>query len=55
MEKQNKALAQVAVKLLTNVSAIGIGLAVYQFKWWCIVVATAAASAAFSLAWRSAE
>ena len=53
MEKQNKAIAKVLITILANVSAIGIGIALYEHRWWCFIVAAIAALIAISLAWRT--
>ena len=55
MDRQNKAVANVAVTILSNVSAIGIGIALYEQRWWCFIIATAAALIAVSVAWRAEQ
>lgn len=55
MERQNKAIANVAVAILSNVSAIGIGIALYEGEWWCFVIAAISALIAISLAWRAEQ
>ena len=55
MDRQNKAIAKVSVTILSNVAAIGIGIALYEQRWWCFIIATVAALIAVSVAWRSEQ
>lgn len=53
MDKQRKALADLAVTITANVSVIGAGLALYEKKWECLIVAFLSALLAGIIAWRS--
>ncbi len=55
MDRPNKAVAKVAITILANVSAISIGIALFEQKWWAFTVATIAALVALSLAWRTEQ
>ena len=50
---QKKALADLARDILGNVAVVGIGLALYEQKWWCLVIATVSAGIAGFITWRS--
>ena len=52
-DKQRKAIADVAVTITANVSVIGAGLALYEEKWECLIVAFISLFLAMLIAWRS--
>ena len=54
MNRRDKASVDVIVNILSNVAVVGIGLALYEQKWWCFTVATVATIMALVLA-RSGE
>lgn len=55
MDKKRKAVADCAVSILSNVAVVGIGLAIYDQRWWSLIIATFTAAAAFAIAWRSSH
>ena len=55
MDRQSKAVVKVAITILANVSAISIGIAFFEQRWWAFTVATISALMAVSLAWRSEQ
>lgn len=52
-DRQRKAIADVAVTITANVSVIGAGLALYEKKWECLIVAFISLFWALIIAWRS--
>ena len=54
MNRRDKASVDVIVNILSNVAVVGIGLALYEQKWWCFTVAAVATIMALVLA-RSGE
>ena len=47
-----KSLARCAEGMLSNIAVAGIGLAIFEQKWWpALVVGAGAALAAFIIAW----
>ena len=52
MKKAKKAAIEVVTMILANVSAISIGIALFEQKWWAFSVAIIAAIYAVALAWR---
>ena len=53
MIKAKKAAVRVVVTILSNTSAISIGVAFFEQKWWAFTIAFIAALYAVALAWRS--
>ena len=53
MKTKKAAIAKLARDILANVSVVGIGLALYEQKWWCLGIAVLAAGIAGVIAWRS--
>lgn len=53
INSKKKALADLTKDILGNVAVVGIGLALYEQKWWCLVVAVCSALIAGFIAWRS--
>ena len=53
LNAKKKALADLAKDILGNVAVVGIGLALYEQKWWCMVIAVASAAIAGFITWRS--
>lgn len=53
MNAKWKSLARCAENILSNLAVVGIGLAVYEQKWWpALVIGAGTALAAFIIAWR---
>jgi multidrug efflux pump subunit AcrB len=53
MSKQKKAIADLAVNILANVAVVGIGLALFEQKWWCMIIAVLATGVSVAVTWRS--
>jgi fatty acid desaturase len=52
MRKPKKAVADVASSILSNVAVVGIGLALFEKRWWCLAIALLSAGIAMVIAWR---
>ena len=46
-------IANLVKDILGNVAVVGIGLALYEQKWWCLIVAVFAVIIAVAIVWRS--
>ena len=53
MENKKKAVARFTAGILGNVAVIGIGLAFYEQKWWCLFAAIVAAIMGAVIVWRT--
>ena len=53
MDKKKNAVARFAAGILCNVAAIGIALAFYEQKWWCLLAAIIAAVMGAVIVWRA--
>jgi hypothetical protein len=53
MRKQTKAIADIAISILSNVAVVGIGLALFESRWGCLAIALLATIAAACIAWRA--
>lgn len=51
--KRKEAIANFAKDILGNVAVVGIGLALYQEQWWCLVIATFAVAIGTIIIWRT--
>ena len=53
MNKQKKAIADLGANILGNIAVVGAGLALYEQKWWCIIIALCSTIIAGVITWRS--
>lgn len=53
VKTKKQALADLARDILANVAVVGIGLALYEQKWWCFIIAAISTGTAGYIAWRS--
>lgn len=49
---QHSESAKYFANILGNVAVVGFGLALYQQKWWCLIIAIIAAKLGFYITWR---
>lgn len=53
MAQNKKAITDLSINTLSNVSVVGFALGLYEQKWWCMVIAAIAYGAAYYIAGRS--
>lgn len=52
MRTNAKSVAKLTATTLSNISVVGFGLAIFDQRWWCALVAMGAFAIAIIITWR---